>query len=283
MVNTSCEVKVNMNLNSGVNSFPEYENLKQRVDYLRALLTGLILERDALVLVECKNIETSYMLEVGQLEYEAYKLQSAVLRAQRKIEIIEDYIKDDKASELKAIDKKLNRESDMYDEQLEAQMNTIEAALERQERASVSEEKAQRMNEIYQMILEKLHPDLNPEISASELAFFSNARAAYEQADLNRLEVISRMVSEIEVVEKAEDGMAVLVREEQRLQELVEDVKLEIEKIKTEYPYSMKHFVQDKTAVEEKKADLRAAMSQFEDAHIRYKAIIRDRLEKIEE
>lgn len=272
-----------MNLNSGVNSFPEYENLKQRVDYLRALLTGLILERDALVLVECKNIETSYMLEVGQLEYEAYKLQSAVLRAQRKIEIIEDYIKDDKAIELKAIDKKLNREFDMYDEQLEAQMNTIEAALERQERASVSEEKAQRMNEIYQMILEKLHPDLNPEISASELAFFSNARAAYEQADLNRLEVISRMVSEIEVVEKAEDGMAVLVREEQRLQELVEDVKLEIEKIKTEYPYSMKHFVQDKAAVEEKKADLRAAMSQFEDAHIRYKAIIRDRLEKIEE
>ena len=77
--------------------------------------------------------------------------------------------------------------------------------------------------------------------------------------------------------------MAVLVREAQRLSEFVEDIKLEIEKIKTEYPYNMKHFVQDNEAVMQKKASLTATMNQFEDARIRYKAIIRDMLEKIEE
>lgn len=272
-----------MDFNRDINAYPEHRELKQQVDQLRGELISLILERDALILVECKDIETAYMLEVGQLEYEAYKLQSEVLRAQRKIEIIEDYKEKEKPIDLKSIERYLNREFDMYEEQLEAQENTIEEALERHERAPVSEEKSHRLNEIYLMILEELHPDVNPEISASELAFYSNARAAYEQADLDRLEIIYNMIDEVEVTENRIDGMAVLVREAQRLSEFVEDIKLEIEKIKTEYPYNMKHFVQDNEAVMQKKASLTATMNQFEDARIRYKAIIRDMLEKIEE
>lgn len=272
-----------MDFNRDINAYPEHRELKQQVDQLRGELISLILERDALILVECKDIETAYMLEVGQLEYEAYKLQSEVLRAQRKIEIIEDYKEKEKPIDLKSIERYLNREFDMYEEQLEAQENTIEEALERHERAPVSEEKSHRLNEIYLMILEELHPDVNPEISASELAFYSNARAAYEQADLDRLEIIYNMIDEVEVTENRIEGMAVLVREAQRLSEFVEDIKLEIEKIKTEYPYNMKHFVQDNEAVMQKKASLTATMNQFEDARIRYKAIIRDMLEKIEE
>lgn len=268
-----------MNLNSGVNSFPEHENLKQHVEHLRALLSALLLKRDALVLVDCKKIETSYMLEVGQLEYEAYKLQSEVLRAQRKIEMIEDYKKREKAIDLKSIDRHLNREFDMYEEQLEAQMDTIDEALERQDRAPVSEEKSKQLNDMYRKILMALHPDLNPGISASELAFFNNARAAYEQADLDRLEIIDNMLGE-DVVENTLESMAVLVREEERLTSLIQELQFEIEKIKTEYPYIMNKFVQDEEEVFRKKEALRATMAQFEDARIRYKAIIRDLLEK---
>lgn len=271
-----------MNLNSGVNSFPEHENLKQHVEHLRALLTALLLERDTLVLVDCKEIEASYMLEVGQLEYEAYKLQSEVLRAKRKIEIIEDYKKKGKTIVLKSIDRHLNREFDMYEEQLEAQMDTIDEALEREERVPVSEETSKQLSDMYRKILMVLHPDLNPEISASELAFFNNARAAYEQADLDRLEIIDNMLDE-EVGETALETMAVLVREEERLTSLINDLKFEIEKVKTEYPYSMKNFVQDDEEVFRKKEALRATMAQFEDARIRYKAIIRDLLEKNED
>lgn len=40
------------------------------------------------MLVECKNIETAYMLALGNLEYKAYELQCAVLRLKRKAELI---------------------------------------------------------------------------------------------------------------------------------------------------------------------------------------------------
>lgn len=272
-----------MDLDSNISSFPEYEKLKQQVEHLRAELITLLLERDRLVLVECKKIESLYMLEVGQLEYEAYKLQSDVLRAQRKLEIIEDLKERKKEINQKSIDRQLNREFDMYQEQLDAQMETIEDALEWQERPPVSEEKHKQLNDVYLMILKTLHPDLNPGISESELAFFNNARAAYERADLDRLQVISRMVQEEDATDNNLDSMAVLVRDESRLVALVEDLKIEIEKIKTEYPYSMKNFVRDNEALAQKKEELRTTMTQFEDARIRYQAIIRDRLEKIEE
>ena len=45
--------------------FPEYVTLKAEVEKLRTEISMLLLERDELRLVVCKNIETSYMLALG--------------------------------------------------------------------------------------------------------------------------------------------------------------------------------------------------------------------------
>ena len=50
----------------------DFESLKSEVERLRTELSMLVLERDELLFVECKNIETVYMLAIGVLEYKAY-------------------------------------------------------------------------------------------------------------------------------------------------------------------------------------------------------------------
>ena len=68
---------------------PEFEKIKNEVEKLRAEVSMLVLERDELKFVECKNIEMVYMLKLGNLEYKAYELNIAVMRFKRKIDLIQ--------------------------------------------------------------------------------------------------------------------------------------------------------------------------------------------------
>lgn len=58
---------------SNVIVFPDFEKLKSEVEKMRTELSMLLLERDELQFVICKNIETEYMLKLGSIEYKAYE------------------------------------------------------------------------------------------------------------------------------------------------------------------------------------------------------------------
>ena len=47
--------------------FPNFEKLKSEVEKMRTELSMLLLERDELQFVICKNIETEYMLKLGSI------------------------------------------------------------------------------------------------------------------------------------------------------------------------------------------------------------------------
>ena len=51
--------------NKGIILFPEFEKIKEEVEKIRVELSMLLLERDELKFVICKNIETEYMLSLG--------------------------------------------------------------------------------------------------------------------------------------------------------------------------------------------------------------------------
>ena len=74
------------NTNCTVVPFPEFATLKAEVEKLRVEISMLLLERDELRFVICKNIETAYMLALGSLEYKAFELNCDVLRIKRKID-----------------------------------------------------------------------------------------------------------------------------------------------------------------------------------------------------
>lgn len=59
--------------------FSDFEKLKNEAEKMRTELSMLLLERDELQFVICKNIETEYMLKLGRIEYKAYEAQCAVL------------------------------------------------------------------------------------------------------------------------------------------------------------------------------------------------------------
>lgn len=258
--------------------FPEFVTLKKEVEKLRTEMSMLLLERDELLFVECKNIEMAYMLALGNLEYKAYELHSAVLRLKRKIELIQSKKNRQEKIILSAIEQTLDDEFAKYKEQLDEQINKMNSALERSKSEFLSEEDSKELKKLFHSVVKSLHPDIHPDITSAQVALFHNAVSAYEKGDIDSLRIISAMVSEPALPDYRENGMTILAKEKERLTNLLGIIKDKITEIKGEYPYTMKSLVNDEGKIEEKKVELEDTISQLKETLELYRTRIKEML-----
>ena len=117
---------------------PEFEKIKNEVEKLRTEVSMLVLERDELKFVECKNIEMVYMLKLGNLEYKAYELNIAVMRFKRKIDLIQAKKNRQEKLNLFEIESTLDKEFDEH-------ISKINKALERSKGKLLSETETKKI------------------------------------------------------------------------------------------------------------------------------------------
>ena len=251
--------------------FPEFEKLLKEVERLRTEFSMLLLERDELQYVVCKNIETAYMLSLGSLEYKAFEIECEMWRLHRKIELIQAKINRQEKVDLKAIDETLDDEFEEYQRKLDEQINKMNAALEHSQCEKMTEEQTKEFKKLYRTIVKALHPDLNPDASPAQIQLFQNAVKAYENGDIASLKIISEMVSEPKLPEKGSDGMSVLIEEISRLEKLIELINERITGIKNEYPYTLKTIVESTEKTEERRKELQSRIDEMTDVVEFYK------------
>lgn len=262
---------------SSVIIFPEFEELKNETEKLRTELSMLMLERDELCMVECKNIEMAYMLKLGSLEYKVFETQCSFLRLKRKVKLIQAKKNRQEKVNIQAIETLLDNEFAEYQEKLEEQLNKMNSALDRSKGKFLSDEDTRELKQLYHKIVKALHPDLNPNLTPAQQGLFYRAVSAYENGDLDSMRIIAEMLPDTAHTNLHEDAMSELIKERDRLKKLIETVKENIEKIKSEYPYNVKDLVRDEEKIAERRAELQDTLQQYEEAIKLY----RDRIEEL--
>jgi type I restriction enzyme M protein len=258
--------------------FPDFEKLKASVEKLRAELSMLVLERDELLYVECKNIETAYMLAIGGLEYKAYEIECAILRLKRKAELIQAKKNRQERVVLSKIEALLDVEFAEYQAKLNEQIDKMNAALEHSHWNPLSEEETRELKKLYRTVVKSLHPDLHPDLGEAKFKLFHNAVTAYENGDLNGLRIISAMVAEPALPDEKPEAISQLAKEEERFSTLLQNIKDRISEIKSEYPYTMKALLQNPEKVAARKAELEAGIKQLNETLAYYTAKIEEML-----
>ena len=258
--------------------FPDFDNLKSEVEKLRTELSMLLLERDELQFVICKNIETAYMLSLGSIEYKAYEAQCAALRLKRKIELIQAKKNRQEKIIISAIEETLDNEFAEYQKQLDERIDQMNNALERSRSEILTDEENKELKKLYRQIVKSLHPDINPDVSSAQITLFENAVSAYKNGDLPTLRIIGSMVGGDSLPEQHTDAMAQLAEEKKRLQSAVESVRESIAKIKSEYPYTLKDIIDDEEKTEQKRLELEKVLEQYNELISVYNARIDEML-----
>ncbi len=258
--------------------FPDFENLRNEVEKMKTELSMLLSERDELQFVICKNIETQYMLKLGALEYKAYEAQCASLRLKRKIELIQAKKNRQEKISVSAIEAKLDEEFDEYQKQLNEQIEKMNDAINRSNAKVLSDEDTKELKKLYRQIVKLLHPDMNPDVSQTQLKLFDNAVTAYKNGDLPTLKIISEMVCDNPLPHHHQNPMTRLSEEKKRLEKLLKNIKESIDKIKSDYPYIMKDIISDPAKTAQKKQELENILEYYNELIAVYKAKIEEML-----
>lgn len=258
--------------------FPDFEKLKSEVEKMRTELPMLLLERDELQFVICKNIETEYMLKLGSIEYKAYESQCTFLRLKRKIELIQAKKNRQEQVIISDIEEMLDNEFAEYQKQLDEQIDKMNDALKRSKAEFLSDEDNRELKKLYRKIVKSLHPDINSNVSEAQLQLFDNAVSAYKNGDLETLRIIGEMVGNNPLPEQNKDAMTQLVEDRERLHGLLKSIRESIDNIKTEYPYTMKDIVEDTEKTEQKKQELESIIEQYNELIVILKTKIKEML-----
>lgn len=270
------EVLADITSTGNVIVFPDFEKLKSEVEKMRTELSMLLLERDELQFVICKNIETEYMLKLGSIEYKAYEAQCLSLRLKRKIELIQAKKNRQEKVIISAIEETLDTEFAEYQKQLDEQINKMNDALKRSKAEVLTDEENKKLKKLYRKIVKALHPDINPDVSETQVNLFDNAVQAYKNGDLNTLKIIGEMVGNSPLPEQHKDALTQLNEEKERLQNLLKAIRDSIEQIKSKFPYTMKEIIEDEEQTEQKKKELENILSQYNGLISIYKAKIEE-------
>lgn len=245
--------------------FPEFVTIKAEIEKLHTELSMLLLERDELKYVECKNIEMHYMLSLGALEYKAFELHCGMLRLKRKIELIQAKKNRQEKISIAAIEQTLDEEFEEYQEKLNEEIEKMNAALERGKGTPLTAEENKELKTLYRTIVKSLHPDINPDVSEAQVTLFNNAVEAYKNGDLASLRIIKEMVAEPIMPKPSENGLTVLKHEKERLLKTLDLIREQIKDIKNSYPYTLKPIVNSEEEIAKKKAEFEDTIAQLKD------------------
>lgn len=256
----------------------EYENLKNELLKKRTELSMLVLQRDELKYVICKNIETKYMLELGNLEYCLYQSECIIMRLKRKVELIQMRINRQEKIDVSAIDKLLDEQFREYQQKLDEKIKKMNEAIERDNGEVLTEQQVKELKKLYRAIVKALHPDLNPNVTKQQIKLFQNAVTAYKNGDLQTLRIINEMISNNHSEDDNTDNIEKMRDELIRLDRMISSINGDVEKIKSEYPYTMKDILFDKEQLNQRKQELKDNIDQCDELVSFYKTKIQNLL-----
>lgn len=251
---------------------PEEQALREENARLRASLTALLLQKDDLLLIQCRRIEAAYLRRFGALELKVYESFCNCLRAKRKANLIRASQNRRQEADLEQIEHTLDGELASYREELYRRFQKVNHAMEKPEGPGLTPQGQRELRELYRRAVKALHPDLHPGADEDRARTLQQAMRAYRAGDLESLRSICHGLSGPEP--EGADALEGLRAERKRLKSEIRELDRQLEAIKADYPYNVRVFLEDPEREKAKQAELEDKLREIREKQARYETAI---------
>lgn len=244
--------------NKATSHIINYSGECTREEYLAKLkneLAELFEKREYMLNYEKATLLAAYTKWIGTYKYEEFSLQVTIKRQQRKAQIIQAHINRNEPIVIEAIEQQLNEEFAEYEQLLQDQLEQIKAATEYLESPVLTEEEAKELKQIYRILVKRLHPDWNPDLTQKERDLFVRVQAAYKTANLQELRNILLMIDAETPFNRDEKDIELEIVQYEKS---IADIKERIEKLEQTFPFTMREMLADEEQLKKQQEEIQA-------------------------
>ncbi|HLP04328.1 MAG TPA: J domain-containing protein [Paludibacter sp.] len=227
----------------------DYKKLKLQYEYLKKEFSELYMQKTEMLTYTESYLNAMYIKFIGQRQYRKFCMNVELLQIKQRIQLIQGYLNRNEKPDLSAIDREIEKRFEAYREKLHAESQKILAANAYLKSDFLPDDIVGKIKDVYRLIVKRLHPDLNKNLTEWGKDLFVKAQAAYDLCDLQTLNEILLSLG-TDVSAKIPSEALSLKTCVEKLEENVGKLKRQIEKLNIQFPFIYAEKLNDTAWVE---------------------------------
>lgn len=263
----------------GIELHPKVKELIDRYYILKDELSRLIEEREYIIVNETPRLQSEYKFKVGIPEYDCFALKIEMRAMRHEIKMRQTALCKGQSITDEEIKDKIELELKNWKKQIDEMNEEINQAKIYLDSHALSEEEAKEVKLLYRNIINKLHPDINSNLSEENKALWEQVKKAYIEGNIDELRALSIRAKDVEedLHLDREDVLDSMSNKIVEMRDSIEKVIGEIDKLNSEFPVNMKEKLKDSEwirikneetvkqieSLDKKKTFLKAMLAEF--------------------
>lgn len=242
---------------------PEAQRLAAENDLLREELATLLAEAHDLVHTTRPNLIALYQTKLGAWELRLLRVQCAVARLRREIELIQASLNRSERPNLVAINGQLELEFLQWQQKVQDAGRQIQAAEARLQHL-LPPEQDRELKRLYHALVKRLHPDVAPSLTADQKRLWQRVQTGYERGDLTELRALALLAEADGHVPAPGRSLDTLRADRAILEQQIQALLAQIASILRQPPFTEQALLEDEAGLSARRQAIELQIEQVE-------------------
>jgi uncharacterized protein YlxW (UPF0749 family) len=168
----------------------EQKILHRQLELLQKEFSDLFSLKNEMLNYEENFLTALFLDTIGRKRYQVYCLTVDIAMLKQRIKLIQSYLNRNEHPDFSAIDTEITKLFSEYQKKIQREAERLTAANEFLKSGFLSGDETKKLKDAYRVIVKKLHPNINLNLTEYQKDLFVQAQAAYDLCDLNALNEI---------------------------------------------------------------------------------------------
>lgn len=260
------------------NKMDLYDQLRNEITNLSTSLLDTLFVLDTKIFHQSKALQSDYIKKLGETEFKSFLLQNDISRTKKKIDILNDIIKEGKYADHEFIEKAVDIDFKENIDRMQEQADLIKTALEPSPSLKCSSKELIMVDKTYKNLLQNLYPDFVKDFTPKLNEQLKQAIAAYINYDLAALKELEAKVTPVEILEKevVEEEAKIercteLLKTKSTFETKLDRAKKQLATIDKSFPFNVRSMLLNKEELKQRQLELENQIAHYTKYFNKYK------------